>query len=141
MSFREDLKTGKEYENYILNIIQKKYPQARLIEGYCKEYDIIIPENNKSVEVKADIDKWVETGNIAIEIRNRGELSGLSVTKADYWCHVLVLGNEIKNTLVFEVQEMKQMIKDFLNKGKAKMVMGGDDNLAQLILLPIKEVE
>ena len=140
MSFREDLEEGKEYENYILNIVQKKYPQAKIIDGYFKEYDIIIPENNKAIEVKSDIDMWVRTGNIAIEVRNRGELSGLSETKADYWCHVLVECGKIKNTLVFEVKELKEIVKDFLNKKKARMVMGGDDDLAQLVLLPLTEL-
>ena len=51
MSFKEDLEAGKVIEEYILKRIQKKYPRAKLMEGYFKEYDIIIPEIEKTVEV------------------------------------------------------------------------------------------
>ena len=47
MSFKEDLKIGKEIEEYVLSIIQQKYPKAKIMEGYFKEYDIMIPEIDK----------------------------------------------------------------------------------------------
>lgn len=43
------------------------------------------------VEVKTERDKWIETGNIAIEVMCRNKPSGLSVTKSDWWFHILSL--------------------------------------------------
>ena len=52
MGFQESLTSGQKSENLVLDIIKKKYPKAFLKEGYHKEYDIMIPEINKTVEVK-----------------------------------------------------------------------------------------
>ena len=84
MSFKEDLKAGKEIEEYILKIIQEKYPQAKIMEGYFKEYDILIPEIDKTVEVKSDV-KSLHTGNYVVEVAFDGKPSALSTTTADYW--------------------------------------------------------
>ena len=82
--FNTSLKIGKETEKYVLGIIKKKYPSAYIIDGYFKEYDIYIPEIDKSVEVKKD-KKSIYTGNIVVEIEFNGKPSALSTTKADYW--------------------------------------------------------
>ena len=84
MSFKEDLREGERAELYILSLIQRKYPSAYKIEGYCKHYDIYIPEKNIGVEVKKDY-KSTETGNIVIEIEYGGKPSALSTTKAQHW--------------------------------------------------------
>ena len=84
MSFKEDLKAGREIEEYVLSIIQEKYPKAKIMEGYFKEYDIMIPEIDKTVEVKSDI-KSLETGNYVVEVSFDGNPSALSTTTADYW--------------------------------------------------------
>ena len=93
------------------------------------------------VEVKAEIDKWRETGNIAIEIRNNGKLSGLSVTKADHWCQVLAYKNEIKMVLIFPVKEIKRVLKELVANKEAKIVMGGDNNKSQLVLIPLSKLK
>ena len=82
--FKTSLEVGKETERYVLQIIQKKYPSAYMIAGYCKEYDIYIPELSVGVEVKKD-KKSIYTGNIVVEIEFNGKPSALSTTKADYW--------------------------------------------------------
>tara|TARA_R110002074_G_scaffold8763_3_gene35589 strand:- start:4583 stop:5008 length:426 start_codon:yes stop_codon:yes gene_type:complete len=84
MSFKEDLKAGKEIEEYVLSIIQEKYPKAKIMEGYFKEYDIMIPEIDKTVEVKSDV-KSLYTGNYVVELAFDGKPSALSTTTADYW--------------------------------------------------------
>ena len=93
------------------------------------------------VEVKAEIDKWRETGNIAIEIRHNGKLSGLSVTKADHWCQVLAYKNEIKMVLIFPVKEIKRVLKELVANKEAKIVMGGDNNKSQLVLIPLGKLK
>ena len=44
---------------------------------------------NKKIEVKTERGKWVDTGNLAIEIECRGKPSGLAATEAEYWMHIL----------------------------------------------------
>jgi hypothetical protein len=85
MKFAESLVSGKESERLVLNIIKNRgYPQAYIKEGYHKEYDIMIPETNKTVEVKKDF-KSQYTGNIVVEISMNNKRSALSTTTADWW--------------------------------------------------------
>ena len=83
-SFKKDLTRGAKVEDFVLQKIRNKYPEARRISGYCKEYDIWIPEINQGIEVKYD-PKSNETGNIVIEIEMGGKPSALSTTKASQW--------------------------------------------------------
>ena len=83
-NFKESLAIGHTSEDAVCEKIKKKYPRAHVIEGYCKGYDIYVPETNKKVEVKQD-KKSNYTGNIVIEIEFDGKPSALSTTTADYW--------------------------------------------------------
>ena len=83
-TFHRDLARGKQVEQVVLSYIHKKYPEAYIVDGYFKEWDIYVPEVQKSVEVKSD-EKSKYTGNIVIEIEFNGKPSALSTTKADYW--------------------------------------------------------
>ena len=119
MGFKEDLKSGKAIEEYVLGRIQKRYPRAKIMEGYFMEYDIEIPEINKTVEVKSDI-KSLETGNYVIEISFDGKRSALSTTKADWWvfydseCEVWIKPSHIWKA----VEGLK--IREFIGKGDEK---------------------
>ena len=84
MNFEESLIVGQKSEVIVLNQIKKKYPTAFIVEGYHKEYDIMIPEIDKTVEVKKDF-KSQHTGNIVIEVEMNNKPSGLSTTTADWW--------------------------------------------------------
>lgn len=86
-NFRDSLTTGKSYENEVCEIIRRKYPKAFVVLGYCKEFDIFVPEVRKKVEVKMDI-KSEETGNFVVEIEFNGKPSGLMTTTADYWVFI-----------------------------------------------------
>ena len=89
------------------------------------------------IEVKTERDSWIETGNIAIEIRCRGKSSGLSVTEADWWFHILSDNKKVKGMICLPVQELKKICKSLLRLGVAKKVMGGDDKQSELLLIPI----
>ena len=83
--FHEDLEKGKQTEYALCDIVKKKYPKTFVREGYCKGYDISIPEINKTVEVKQD-KKSNFTGNIVIEVEMPvGKPSALLTTTADFW--------------------------------------------------------
>ena len=94
-------------------------------------------EGDGTIEVKTEREIWKTTGNIAIEIRCRGKLSGLSTTTAKTWIHMLDGGVGV---FIFPVKELKDKIKKRQDEGRLKLIMGGDDNAAQLALLPISEL-
>ena len=134
-------------------LIEKGDDWVPLTEGYCKGFDLDLKfgkmgeefvqevmEGNSKVEIKTERDIWKTTGNIAIEIRCKGKPSGLSTTEASTWIHLLAYDNEIKGGFIFKVGLLKSKIKELHNDKKLKIVMGGDDNLSQMALLPIKEL-
>ena len=84
MRFHQSLSTGKQSEEMVLNRIKHKYPNAYIEDGYFKDYDIYIPEISTSVEVKKDF-KSKYTGNVVVEVSMNGELSALSITRANWW--------------------------------------------------------
>ncbi len=86
-TFELDLFIGGKSEEDVLNKIKQKYPNAFKIEGYFKDYDLYVPEVDKSVEVKQDF-KSEFTGNLVVEVEFDGKPSALSTTKADYWVFV-----------------------------------------------------
>jgi hypothetical protein len=128
-----------------------------LTEGYCKSHDLKVKEDmlfgrigeeftqqlfegNTKIEIKTERDIWEKTGNICIEMRYKRQPSGISTTKASVWIHLLSVNNVIKGGFILKVDELKALIKKRHNEGNLKMVMGGDDNMSQLALLPIKEL-
>ena len=94
-------------------------------------------EGDGTIEVKTERDIWKTSKNIAIEIRCRGKLSGISTTTAKTWIHMLDGGG---GGFIFPVKDLRNKIKKRQEDGKLRLVMGGDDNAAQLALLPIAEL-
>lgn len=115
--FDIDLKFGVQYENSLADILSMG-----------------------KIEVKTERDKWKSTGNIAIELRCRGKKSGLAVTKADWWAHILSLKNEIKGVILIPVDKMKKIVKKSVKEGNGMIVMGGDDDASELALIPLKDI-
>jgi len=131
MRFKESLKQGKVHEEVVLKRLKKAYPSAYIVEGYFKEYDIFIPEINKSVEVKSDV-KSKYTGNIVIETSFGGRPSALSTTKADFW--VIYDGYDYN---VFKTSEIRKCIAE--NGLKLVTFIGnGDYKSKEAYLIPKK---
>ena len=95
---------------------------------------------NTKIEVKTERDIWKNTGNIAIEIRCNGELSGISTTGSEIWIHLLSYNGKIEGGFIFDVKDLKGKIKKLVKEKKARMTMGGDFDASQMVLLPIKEL-
>ena len=134
MSFAEDLHIGHTTEQEVLEHIQTKYPNAYKKDGYFKEYDIYIPEINKSVEVKQDY-KSAHTGNLVVELTFNGKPSALLTTKADYWVFVL------KNQYIWTSPErIKQAIGTY-GKDPARFKGKGDSVYKLAWLIPIHYIE
>tara|TARA_R100000808_G_scaffold23895_2_gene53719 strand:+ start:668 stop:1132 length:465 start_codon:yes stop_codon:yes gene_type:complete len=133
--------------------IYKKGEWMPLTKGYCKEFDLDLKfgkmgeefvqgvlEGNSKIEIKTERDKWKDTGNIAIEIRCNGKPSGLTTTEASAWVHLLSYKDDILGGFILNVKKLKERIKELNEQKKVKIVMGGDDNASQLVLVPIKEI-
>ena len=104
------------------------------------EYSLANTLTLGKVEVKTERDKWKETGNIAIELMNQGTLSGLTVTKAEWWAHILSFNNKIESVILIPVDKLKRRVKQLVEDGKGKIVMGGDNNVSELALIQIKDI-
>ena len=127
----------------IKNHFKKEYTSKFDIDlefGESYEYALGQILNMGKVEVKTERDKWVETGNIAIELMNQSNASGLSVTEADWWAQILSFKGDIKSVILLPVDELKKKVKHSVQHGQGKIVMGGDNNASEIALIPIKEI-
>ena len=131
----------KEGEWYMPNIEELKKFDIDLAFGEKgEEFVRDVLQGNGKVEVKTERDKWEGTGNIAIEIRGNGKLSGLSSTESKTWVHLLSVNDKIRGGFIFNTDYLKDIVKSLVKDGKAKVTMGGDFNASQMVLLPIKEL-
>ena len=92
------------------------------------------------VEVKTERDKWKDTGNIAIELTCIGEDSGIKVTKAEWWAHILSWKGNIKSVILLPVDELKRIVKNSVKYRNGRIVMGGDDNASEMALIPLEDL-
>jgi hypothetical protein len=86
-TFDKDLEDGHNAEREVLNLLKTKHPSARILNGYCKEMDIFVPETGKGYEVKKDF-KSKYTGNLVVEIAMYDKPSALMTSKAFAWVFV-----------------------------------------------------
>ena len=111
--FDIDLKYGQEREDRIEKILK---------EG--------------KLEVKTERDWWFKTGNIAIEIECNGKPSGIMITKADYWVHILANGDKDYCRLIFDIKTIKKLTKKYIGTLKN----GGDGWRSKFVLIPLSEI-
>ena len=134
MKFNESLSSGKQSENIILKMVQNKYPKAYIKEGYHKEYDIMIPEINKTIEVKKEF-KSQYTGNVVIEMEMNNRPSGLQTTTADWWVFHLDETEIVWITL----KRLKEMV-EFEGYKLVEFIGEGDEISKQAYLVPKKDL-
>ena len=123
-------------EDYINNKFDLDLDFGKVGEKYIEQ----VFEGDGRIEVKTERDIWATTGNIAIEVRCRGKLSGISTTDAKTWIQLLSLKDNIKGGFIMPVVKLKARIKELHESGEARLVMGGDDDASQMVLLPIKKL-
>ena len=147
---------------YLSNIIEIFGPCKRIAEGgklvpidyeEMKKFDLDLKfghfgedfvrdlqNGNTMIEVKTERDIWKTTGNIAIEIRCNGKPSGISTTGSAIWIHLLSYEDKIEGGFILPVPELKKRIKELVEEKKANIVMGGDFNASQMVLIRIKDL-
>lgn len=129
--FEQDLKNGQEYEKKALAHIQEMYPEAYIVDGYCLDWDIYIPELKMGVEVKSDA-QYKVTGNFYVEYFCNGKPSGISTTKAEIYYIYL------DKLYILTTKELKYKCRKYLNTNRDKK--GGDNMASKGIILPITEL-
>ena len=92
------------------------------------------------IEVKTERDKWKKTGNIAIDLMSRGKLSGLTVTKAEWWCQILTIKGDIVGVYMVPVKKLKKIVKKSVEFGRGRVVMGGDNDTSEIALIPLEDL-
>ena len=65
----------------------------------------------------------------------------MSTTGSHIWIHLLAYNDEILGGFIFKVPKLKLMLKQAIKDNRAKMVMGGDDNMSQIILMPMNDLK
>lgn len=108
--FEYDLKVGQLGEKHLSNIL-----------------------SNKRIEVKTDF-QAVDTGNVFVEYESRNKLSGISISKAEFYC--FIISNE--QLIIIETKLLKEKCRAYI--GSKRDINGGDSNTSKGILLPIKEL-
>ena len=115
--FDLDLKFGKNREDFVASLLN---------------------EDRAKIEVKSERDWWSRTGNIAIEVECNGKPSGLTVTQADYWFHILTKGKSNVAMLMFETKKLRKIVKKFNKPEYTKMI--GDRKASKCILISLTEL-
>ena len=123
-------------EDYINNKFDLDLDFGKVGEIYVEK----VFEGDGRIEVKTERDIWAKTGNIAVEVRCRGKLSGISTTDAKTWIQLLSIDKVIKGGFIMPVKQLKARIKELHESGEARLVMGGDDDASQMVLLPINKL-
>ena len=105
--------------------------------GQFREKQIHYIFSNKKIEVKTERDWWYKTGNIALEYECNGKPSGVNATESDYWIQILAKGNKNHCMLMFEVSELRKIVKKYKEQ-YTRMV--GDGRRSKCVILPIRKL-
>jgi hypothetical protein len=128
----------KEYQNLKYNKDSKFDVDLEFGEKFEKSLAKILTLGK--IEVKTERDKWKKTGNIAIELSSRGKLSGLTTTKAEWWCQILTIKEKIVGIYMVPVKKLKKIVKNSVKRGRGRMVMGGDNDTSEIALIPLEDL-
>ena len=122
------------FDEIIYKVLDKIVTTCECLKKCIKERSL--PEACTNDEVKKERNMWRKTGNIAIEYECRGKKSGISVTQAEWWCHVLADDEEVNAMLMVPTDKMKSLARKYFKTKK----MGGDDKQSKFVLIPLREV-
>lgn len=99
----------------------------------------------EKVELKSETYQWEQTGNICVEFRRNGHLSGISTTEADYWVHELKReatepGKSFTLVyLMFPIARLKELARAAIKAGRVRHGVG-DGGLSDVALIRLKDI-
>ena len=122
-TFKSDLEFGQKHEDKIFSLLKM---------------------HKKNAEVKTEkFESWTRNGNMCIEVSCYGKPSGIfhpshKQNNTKLWIHNFCEeGNEdYTGSIIFKFDYVKNLAENYKNKS----VMGGDNNMAKLVLVPINEI-
>lgn len=128
---KRELEYGKEAENFVKAVLESVGIECKLNTGtQLSKYDLKCKLGGKwiTIEVKYDM-MAAKTGNWAIEYYNTRSKkpSGISVTEAILWAHV-VLDGDNKTLWMIKTKNLKKFIDN--NTPSRKLENVGDGNSA-----------
>lgn len=132
--FKERLKEGAWGEKEVAkHLVNKGWTILEISEGNFKEWDIkaSIKGETKTFEVKTNYYEYKKFRHpmVVIETESNGELSGLSVTTADYY----ILYYPFED---FFYIERTEDIKKMIDSGLYDKLKGGRNDLATMYQIP-----
>jgi hypothetical protein len=131
MVFINDLKDGKDFEDFMINKLKKDGDKIiQCPQNVFSDYDFMI--NDIKYECKNDR-MANRTGNLCIEYKYKGHRSGIKKTKSDYYC-IKISSDKI---FIIPVKVIKDYIKD--NKETIRKVYGGDNKNSKMYLIKYDE--
>ena len=116
-------------------IINKKF-DLDLKYGQIREKALAKILGDSKIEVKTERKFWKKTGNIAIEFESFGKPSGIETTEANYWVQILADGDGFYTMLIFSVDNLKSIVKNF----EANIKNVGDAKASKVYLIPLKDI-
>lgn len=138
---------GKSGENRVKNLLEScGYAVTEVLKAERSHYDLICKGDVEfSVEIKNDL-RAVKTGNVAIEIYNpiSGKNSGLSITQADLWVHIIgeaIFVTSVKLLTAFiGLQEPTRVISN-AGDGNATIYLYKSDYIIPTIFRRIDDID
>ena len=113
--FPANVKRAEKGEYYVANLLNNNYADFDLdVHDLNQDYrfDIrgTLAGNPVHIEVKEDR-RCNSTGNVVVEYKSKGRLSGISTTKADYWVFRLHRFNNIRHFII-SIGNLKKVVKE-----------------------------
>jgi hypothetical protein len=129
--FSKDLPIAKKTEKQIADFLvqsqkMKFIGTSDTIKGVRRsDFDVRMEFSTGKqvdIEIKEDF-SCARTGNIGVECESWGRLSGISISKANFYLYKVHLPDGRKGVYIIQTSKLKQMIEDKLYH---RIVVGGD---------------
>lgn len=100
----------------------------------------LLSDGTLRIELKSETYLWRRTGNLCIEYRNRGKLSGISTTEADQWVHELYDDDDrLIVRMMFPVERLRELCRAAIKRGHYRTNVG-DDHASDVVLLSLRDI-
>ena len=124
---------GKCYEKESLKYIE--YDTYKFKEGFFSYYDYYIKLNGEKIRYEVKSDRMAcRTGHIVIEYRNGDKLTGISISKADYWIYFTIYNN-YNVVYKFKTEELKELCENY------GTIKGGQGGVSHMYRIPISDIK
>jgi len=123
--FDTDFKIARKTEKQIARFLAEKHGLAFVDECNNSDYDIRMrfPKGREvTIEIKEDF-SCARTGNIGVEFESWGRVTGIEISKADYYLYKIHKPDGTIGVYIIKTELLKQMIADKLYH---RVVVGGD---------------